>query len=104
MTKFHLRVIIPDQYGEPSNKVFPLYLGRRYCESDDRSSWNDATNQTKLWKRKHTRNGSRRTMPLCFSLTIKLGCSLASGTSRLAELKHNVVALAKALKVLTVPI
>src|SRR5260221_12339484 len=35
----------------------------------------------KLWKAPDTKSGSRRTMPPYFSLTIKLGCSQASGTS-----------------------
>src|SRR5437773_9028632 len=38
--------------------------------------------RNKLWKAPDTKSGSRRTIPPYFSLTIKLGCSLASGTSR----------------------
>ena len=43
-------------------------------------------------------------MPFYSSLTIKSGCLLAVRDIPVAELKHNVVALAKAVKVLGVPI
>ena len=43
-------------------------------------------------------------MPFYSSLIIKSGCLLAVRDIPVAELKHNVVALAKAVKVLGVPI
>ena len=43
-------------------------------------------------------------MPPYFLLTIRLGCSPESEIIPVGELKHNVVALARAIKVLGVPI
>src|SRR5258706_13589436 len=54
------------------------------CERDERSatSHKKTANQIKLWKTKDIGSGLGRRMPYYFSLTIKLGSSLESETSR----------------------
>jgi hypothetical protein len=64
MTEFHLRPIIPDQYGEPSNKVFPLLSLVDSVRAMIVPVGTAQRMKAKLWKRKQTRNGSRPTMPL----------------------------------------
>jgi hypothetical protein len=87
MTEFHLRPIIPDQYGEPSNKVFPLL------------SLVDSV-------RAMTVPLERLTPDNAALLLIDHQVGLFTGVRDIpaGELKHNVIALAKALKVLGVPI
>src|SRR6266704_133250 len=74
MTEFHFRPIYPVGIIIQATRYF-----RRICFA---GKFYQNKKRNKLWKTPDTKSGSRRTMPPYFSLTIKLGCSLASGTSR----------------------
>jgi len=89
---------IPDRYGEPSNKIFPPYLPWTYSTQDER---------VKLMETKTSNRYQERLTPDNAALLLidhQVGLFTGVRDIPVGELTHNVVALARAARVLSVPI